>query len=165
MQPEACNRMQIKLDTVIFSSALFHHYSKILNISLKVMINDWLILGNIIVYQRLFLSSRSFQRINQKLLFKFWFVCVEVTVLPPIIKVWSLQLELFLTVLNCKIISLHSRGLHSVKRWGSISWQHNVTCLTFQCKLLLSRRFIYLKLSFGGLWPHSSKVQGKRGPM
>ena len=53
-------------------------YSKIINISLKVMINDWLILGNIIVYQRLFLSSRSFQRINQKLLFKFWFVCVEV---------------------------------------------------------------------------------------
>ena len=46
-------------------------YSKIINISLKVMINDWLILGNIIVYQRLFLSSRSFQRINQKLLFKF----------------------------------------------------------------------------------------------
>ena len=44
-------------------------YSKIINISLKVMINDWLILENIIVYQRLFLSSRSFQRINQKFLF------------------------------------------------------------------------------------------------
>ena len=82
-----CNRTQINLDTVLFSSALFYHYSKILNISLKVMINDWLILGNIIVYQRLFLSSRSFQRINQKLLFKFWFVCVEVAVLLPFIKI------------------------------------------------------------------------------
>ena len=82
-----CNRTQINLDTVLFSSALFYHYSKILNISLKVMINDWLILGNIIVYQRLFLSSRSFRRINQKLLFKFWFVCVEVAVLLPFIKI------------------------------------------------------------------------------
>ena len=160
------NRTQINLDIGYrFSSALLMCYSTIINISLKVMINDWLSPTNIIVYRTLFIGSRSFRRMNLKLLFKFWFVCVEVTVLPPIIKVWSLQLELFLTVLNCKIISLHSRGLHSVKRWGSISWQHNVTCLTFQCKLLLSRRFIYLKLSFGGLWPHSSKVQGKRGPM
>ena len=130
------NRTQINLDIGYrFSSALLMCYSKIINISLKVMINDWLSPTNTIVYRTLFIGSRSFRRMNLKLLFKFWFVCVEVTVLPPIIKVWSLQLELFLTVLNCKIISLHSRGLHSVKRWGSISWQHNVTCLTFQCKL------------------------------
>ena len=83
-----CNRTQINLDIGYrFSSALLMCYSKIINISLKVMINDWLILGNIIVYQRLFLSSRSFQRINQKLLFKFWFVCVEVAVLLPFIKI------------------------------------------------------------------------------
>ena len=120
------NRTQINLDIGYrFSSALLMCYSKIINISLKVMINDWLSPTNIIVYRTLFIGSRSFRRMNLKLLFKFWFVCVEVTVLPPIIKVWSLQLELFLTVLNCKIISLHSRGLHSVKRWGSISWQHN----------------------------------------
>ena len=112
------NRTQINLDIGYrFSSALLMCYSKIINISLKVMINDWLSPTNTIVYRTLFIGSRSFRRMNLKLLFKFWFVYAEVTVLPPIIKVWSLQLELFITVLNCKIISLHSRGLHSVKRW------------------------------------------------
>ena len=100
---EPCKRTQINLDTVLSSSALLMHYSKILNIFPKVMINDWLILGNIIVYLRLFISSRyeskitfqiliclcwsrSFAPIHQNL--KFWTWVQVITVL----KIWYISL-------------------------------------------------------------------------
>ena len=67
-----CNRTQINLDIGYrFSSALLICYGKIINISLKVMINDWLSPTNIIVYRTLFIGSRSFRRMSLKLLFKF----------------------------------------------------------------------------------------------
>ena len=58
-----CNKTQMNHNILLFFSALLMYYGKILNSSLKEMINEWLSPGNIIVYLRLFIGCQSFRSI------------------------------------------------------------------------------------------------------